>query len=91
MPSPAADATAAGPLAQAAATAFQAYAKGKEPLEQAMKAIAEIVHPGVLADTIAMHAKAGIPEKQAALEMSDPVRRLSMAVAMIAGPDARAA
>lgn len=90
-PSASADVVAARPLAQAAATAFQAYAKGKEPLEEAMKAIAEIVHPGVLADLIATHARASIADKQAALEMADPMRRLSMAVAMIAGPAAQAA
>ena len=90
-PSTAADVVAARPMAKAAATAFQAYAKGKEPLEEAMQAIAEIVHPGVLADLIALHARAEIPEKQAVLEMADPVRRLSMAVALIGAPDSQAA
>lgn len=91
IPGGAVDVAAARPLAQAAAAAFQAYAQGQEPLEEAMKAVAEIVHPGVLADTIAMHAKAEIPAKQAALEMADPVRRLSMALALITPADARAA
>jgi ATP-dependent Lon protease len=90
-PSAAVDVVASLPLAQAAATAFQAYAKGKEQLEEATAAIAEVVHPGVLADLIAAHAKAGITAKQAVLEMADPVRRLSMAVALIAAPNARAA
>ena len=90
-PSPATDVVASLPLAQAAATAFQAYAKGKEQLEEATGSIAEIVHPGVLADLIAAHAKASISAKQAVLEMADPLRRLSMAVALIAAPDARAA
>ena len=90
-PSAATDVVASLPLAQAAATAFRAYAKGKAQLEEATAAIAEVVHPGVLADLIAAHAKAGITAKQAVLEMADPVRRLSMAVALIAGPDARAA
>ena len=90
-PSPAADVAAAQPLAQAAQTAFQAYAKGKDQLGRAAAEIAEIAHPGVLADAIAMHAKASVPEKQAVLEARDPMRRLAMALALIAGPDARAA
>jgi len=90
-PSPAVDLVASLPFAQAAATAFQAYAKGKEPLEEATQSIAEVVHPGVLADLIAAHAKASIAAKQAVLEMADPIHRLSMAVALIAAPDARAA
>jgi ATP-dependent Lon protease len=90
-PSPGADVVAAQPLAQAAATAFQAYAKGKAQLDRAAAEIAEIVHPGVLADTIAVFAKGGVPEKQAVLETRDPMRRLAMAVALIVAPDARAA
>ena len=86
------DVAAAQPLAQAAATAFQAYAKGKEKqLGRIAGDISEIAHPGVLADTIAMFASASVAQKQAVLEMRDPMRRLAMAVALIAGPDARAA
>ena len=90
-PGAGADIVAAQPLARAAAIAFQAYAKGKEQLDRAAAEIAEIAHPGVLADTVAMFARASVPEKQAVLEMRDPMRRLAMAVALIAGPDARAA
>ncbi len=90
-PSAGADVAAALPLAQAAATAFQAYAKGKEQLDRAAAEIAEIAHPGVLADTIAMFARASVPEKQTVLEMRDPMRRLAMALALIPAPDAQAA
>ena len=90
-PSAGADVVAAQPLAQAAATAFQAYAKGKEHLDRAAAEIAEITHPGVLADTIAMFVRAGVAEKQAVLETRDPMRRLAMALALIPAPDARAA
>jgi ATP-dependent Lon protease len=86
-----ADVAAAQPLAQAAATAFQAYAKGKEQLDRAAAEIAEIAHPGVLADTVAMFVRAGVAEKQAVLEMRDPMRRLAMALALIPASDARAA
>ncbi len=91
LPGASTDVVAARPQAQAAATAFQAYAKGKERFDEVLSTIGEIVHPGVLADTIALHAIAGIAKKQAVLETADPLRRLSMAVALIAGPDARAA
>ena len=90
-PAAGADVVAARPLAQAAATAFQAYAKGKEQLDRAAAEIAEIAHPGVLADTVAMFARAGVPEKQAVLETRDPMRRLAMALALIPAADARAA
>jgi ATP-dependent Lon protease len=82
---------AAQPLVQAAATAFQAYAKGKEQLDRIVAEVAEITHPGVLADSIAMFARAGVAEKQAVLETRDPMRRLAMALALIPSPDARAA
>jgi ATP-dependent Lon protease len=90
-PSPAADVVAAQPLARAAALAFQTYAKGKAQLDRAAAEIAEIAHPGVLADAIAMYAKAAVPEKQAVLETRDPMRRLAAAVALIVAPDAQAA
>jgi ATP-dependent Lon protease len=90
-PSAGADVAAAQPLAQAAAAAFQAYAKGKTQLDRTSAEIAEIAHPGVLADTIAMFARASVAEKQAVLETHDPMRRLAMAVALVVGPDARAA
>ena len=90
-PSAGADVAAALPLAQAAATAFQAYAKGKEQLDRVAGEIAEIAHPGVLADTVAMFVRAGVAEKQAVLEMRDPMRRLAMALALIPAPDAQAA
>jgi hypothetical protein len=45
----------------------------------------------VLADAIAMYAKAAVPEKQAVLETRDPMRRLAAAVALIVAPDAQAA
>ena len=90
-PSPAAVA-AARPLAEAAVAAFRTYAEGKAQLAHMVEATAAIVHPGVLADAIAAHAvTASVAERQAVLEIADPVRRLEMAVALIATPGARAA
>jgi ATP-dependent Lon protease len=90
-PSPGFDAGAARPVTEAAAAAFQAYARGKAMLDAAAGEISEIAHPGVLADSIAAFARASVAEKQAVLETRDPLSRLSMAVSLIAGPEADAA
>ena len=90
-PAAGADVAAAQPLAQATAAAFRTYAEGKAQLDRAAAEIAAIAHPGVLADSVAMFVKASVPEKQAVLEMRDPMRRLAMALALIPGADARAA
>ena len=51
--------------------AFQLYAKGRTADRALAAEIAEIAHPGVLADTVAMFARPACLEKQA-LEMRDP-------------------
>jgi ATP-dependent Lon protease len=79
-------------LVRGAVAAFEAYAVANGRIAEATRAwLAGITHAGVLADLIAAHATASIPEKQAVLETLDPRRRLEQAVRLLGASDAKAA
>ena len=90
--SPPADFPGADVLVGSAVAAFEAYAAGDSRISEATRAwLAGITHAGVLADLIAAHARASVPEKQAVLETLDPRQRLERAVRLLAAPGAKAA